>query len=154
MYQPYPAGGQPPVPQQPPKPVLTAVKLMYAGAGLEVLGLILNLIDAGKAGASGIATGVGGAAIGVALWLWMAAANRAGKNWARITSTVFFGIDCVFLLLGLIGLGALSAAGANMGVVVPALLVSIVVWLVGLGSIVMLWRQESSSYFRAMSGGS
>lgn len=32
----------------------------------------------------------------------MAVSNRAGKNWARITSTVFFGLDCLVLGLGAI----------------------------------------------------
>ena len=30
--------------------------------------------------------------IGIALWLWMARANGQGRNWARILSTVLFGV--------------------------------------------------------------
>jgi hypothetical protein len=109
VYQPNLAGGQAPPRQQPPRSVLTAVKLMYAGAGLEVLGLVLNLIIVGRVGSSGVFSGIVGPAVGVALWLWMATANKAGQNWARITSTVFFGLDSLFLLVVLIGAGALMA---------------------------------------------
>jgi len=28
--------------------------------------------------------------IGIGLWLWMAVKSKAGRNWARITGTVFF----------------------------------------------------------------
>ena len=45
MYQPYPPGGQPPGPLRPPAPapVLTAVKLMYAGAAISTVNLIIAL---------------------------------------------------------------------------------------------------------------
>ena len=45
MYQPYPSGGQPAEPLRPPAPapVLTAVKLMYAGAAVSAAGLIIGL---------------------------------------------------------------------------------------------------------------
>src|SRR5215471_14912088 len=89
--QPYASGWQAPVPAGPPPSIQRAVMLMYAGAGLEVLGLIFDLIIRKGSTASGIP----GAIIGVGLWIWMAKANQAGKNWARITSTVFFGIDCL-----------------------------------------------------------
>ena len=36
--------------------------------------------------------------IGIGLWLWMAYANKAGKNWARITATAFFGLDTLSVL--------------------------------------------------------
>ncbi len=41
--------------------------------------------------------------IGVILWLWMAAKNNKGKNWARITATVLAGINIMFSLLGSAG---------------------------------------------------
>ena len=100
--QQYPAGSSPrpftwrsPIPSEPPPSIQRAVVLMYVGAGLEVLGLIFNLIT--RQGST--AAGIPGTLIGIGLWIWMARANQAGKDWARITSTVFFGIDCLFLLL-------------------------------------------------------
>jgi hypothetical protein len=76
--------------------------------------------------------------IGVGLWLWMAWANKAGKNWARITATVFFGLDTLSVLAGL--------RQAE-----PALsrVFSLLVWLAGLGAVVLLWQKVSSAYFAA-----
>ena len=43
MYEPYPSSGQPFEPLRPPAPVRTAVKLMYAGAAVSTLSLIIAL---------------------------------------------------------------------------------------------------------------
>jgi hypothetical protein len=124
--------------------------LMYVGAGLEVLGLVFDLIV--RQGSN--ATGIPGAILGVALWLWMARANKAGKNWARITSTVFFGIDCLGLLLLLIGVGAVmhSVSSSLRIVLVLAALAGVLTWVIGLVTIVLLWSRESSEYYAAMKG--
>jgi hypothetical protein len=160
MYQPYPAGGANPVGpvERPPAPpsVLNAVKLMYAGAGLSALGLILEFV-----GLSGLKKALHDAntaltpaqvhsleiatvaifaivgLIGIGLWIWMAFATKAGHNYARIVSSILFGLDTIFLLLGI------SRTGFQLGNVV-----SILVWLAGLGAIVLIWRKESSAYFQ------
>ena len=46
MHQPYPSSGQPAGPPRPPAPapVLTAVKLMYAGAAVSAVELITGLV--------------------------------------------------------------------------------------------------------------
>jgi hypothetical protein len=160
MYQPYPGGGADPVgpvgrPPIPPS-VTNAVRLMYVGAGLAALGLILELVslsalktairnaspnlttaqvNSAEAVAVGIFVVVG--LIGIGLWIWMALANKAGHNWARIVATVLFGLDTLFLLASLVRAGA--AAGLIAGVVT---------WLVGLGATILLWRKESSAYFQ------
>ena len=103
MYQPYPSSGQPPGPLRSPAPapVLTAVKLMYAGAAVSAAGLIIGLaliiVDI-KAAARGrflghslsapqmrpliITVWVVVGLVVIALWLWMARAwsgvGRAG----------------------------------------------------------------------------
>ena len=46
-----------------------------------------------------VVTAVIGALIAIGLWLWMAWANRRGRNWARIVSAVFFGINTLDLTL-------------------------------------------------------
>jgi hypothetical protein len=159
MYQPYPSGGQVPEPQrlEPPAPVLTAVKLMYTGAAVSAISLIVTLVTIGSlktairskspnftqtqlhsAEVVAVTFAVILGLIGIGLWIWMASANKAGKNWARITSTVFFGLDTLGLL------ASFSQAETVLG-----RLVSLVVWLIGLGAIVMLWRKESSGYFAA-----
>jgi hypothetical protein len=125
---------------------------MYVGAGLEGLGLILNLIGIGH-GSSSTPSGAVGSLIGVGLWLWMARANKEGKNWARITSTVFFGIDClgVLVLLGAILAVLHSVSPSVKTILLLSGLASIVIWAVGLATIILLWRRESSAYYAAMS---
>jgi hypothetical protein len=154
---PYPSGwqtpapsGWQPVPAGPPQSIQRAVMLMYAGAGLEVLGLIFDLIIRRGSTASGIP----GAIIGVGLWIWMARANQAGKNWARITSTVFFGIDCLGLLLILVGVGVLmhSVSSSAKVVLVASVVAGLITWVIGLVTIVLLWGRESSEYYAAMKG--
>src|SRR5450432_2711566 len=151
MYQPYPSGGQVPEPQrpEPPAPVLAAVKLMYAGAAVSAISLIVTLLTIGglktairsrdpsftqtqlhSAEVVAVTFAVILGLIGIGLWIWMARANKAGKNWARITSTVFFGLDTLGLL------ASFGQAETLLG-----RLVSLVVWLIGLGAIVMLWRK-------------
>ena len=160
MYQPYPSAGQPPegpARPAPPASVAMAVRCMYAGAAVSAVSLIISLATIGnlrsalhqrdpKLTASQlhtlegflVATAVITGVIGIALWIWMALMNRAGKSWARIIGTVLFGVDTLFLLAGLVQAGA--AAGA---------LVSILTWLVGLAAVVFLWRRESTEFFNA-----
>jgi len=78
--------------------------------------------------------------IGIGLWVWMARTNQAGKSWARIVATVLFGLDTLFLLLGV------ARAGAAAGT-----LVSVLTWLIGGGAVILLWRKESSEYFAEQS---
>jgi hypothetical protein len=52
-------------------------------------------------------------------------------------SSVLFGLDTIFLLLGI------SRTGFQLGNVV-----SILVWLAGLGAVVLLWRRESTEFFQ------
>lgn len=163
MYQPYPSAGQtpePPVRPGPPASVVMAVRLMYAGAVVSALSLIVGLATVGSLRTSlhksdpsltasqlhslqtvvvvgSVVIGV----IGIALWVWMALMNKAGKAWARIVATVLFGLDTLFLLLGV------ARAGAAAGT-----LVSILTWLIGLGVVIFLWRRDSSEYFTANSG--
>jgi hypothetical protein len=77
-----------------------------------------------------------GGVIAVALWLWMAWANRRGRNWARIVSAVFFGINTLDLIVSFTQVHALAPV-----------LVGVLVWLVGLGAIILLFSKESAPYF-------
>lgn len=162
MYQSYPSAGQAPEPVRPgpPPSVVMAVRLMYAGAVVSALSLIVGLATVGSLRSSlhksdpsltasqlhnlQTVVVVGSVFIGVisiGLWVWMALMNKAGKSWARVVSTVLFGLDTLFLLLGV------ARAGAAGGT-----LVSILTWLVGLGAIIFLWRKDSSAYFSPQAG--
>src|SRR5262249_54662432 len=78
--------------------------------------------------------------IAIGLWLLMAWANRGGKSWGRIMASVLFGLNTVLLLLGF------TRAAAWL-----SLAFSVLVWLVGLGAIVLLLRKEASQYVAPMS---
>ena len=167
MYQPYPSSGQPTGPLRPPAPapVRTAVKLMYAGAAVSAVGLIIGLaliiVDI-KAAASGrffghsvatpqmrpliITVWIVVSLVVVVLWLWMARANGQGRDWARILSTVLFGLATLQLRhpqpQG-------SPAGFGVTVLfygVAALFVA--AWLVGAAAVWLLWRPASSTFFK------
>ena len=162
MYQPYPSGGQEPQPPrpEPPASILTAVRLMYAGAAASALSLIATLLTISSlrtaihnadptlsatrlhsAQAAAVVIAVLFGLIGVGLWIWMAAANKAAKNWARITASVIFGLDTLAVVADLIRPEPLLNR-----------LVSIVIRLIGLGVIALLWRRESSDYYAAARG--
>jgi hypothetical protein len=128
---------------------------MYAGAALSAVVLIVTLVtitslrhgilarnpdytaaQRRNAAVAAVVTAVIGALIAVGLWLWMAWANRRGRNWARIVSAVFFGINTLDLIISFTQVHALAP-----------LIVSVIVWLVGLGSIILLFSKESAPYF-------
>ena len=144
-----------PVRPGPPPSVVRAVQLMYAGAVVSAISLIVGLATVSSLRSSlhksdpsltaaqlhnlQTVVVVGSVVIGlvsIGLWVWMALMNKAGKAWARIVATVLFGLDTIFLLLGV------ARAGAAAGT-----LVSILTWLIGLGAVILLWRKDSSAYF-------
>jgi hypothetical protein len=159
MYQSYPTSDQPQQPQQqvqPPNTVLNAVRLMYAGAALSVLGVIISVVTISSlksdilqrfpnytttqvhsAEVVGIVAAVVGGLIAIGLWLWMAWANKRGRNWARIVSAVLFVIDTLELLLSL-----------HRAHAVLTLVFGLLVWLVGLGAIILLFNKESTPFFK------
>ena len=145
--------------------MLAAVKLMYAGAAVSAVPLIIALayIVGNKAvghlqwnghilTAAQIShwrpliitvTIVLGLVV-PALWLWMAWANGHGRNWARIASTVLFGLATLQLT------GALKTpvSHAGFGVEVPGLIVPVLTWLTALAAVWLLWRPDSSAFFK------
>lgn len=142
----HPAG-----PVGPPASLMNAARLMYAGAGIAViLGLtvVLTLHNAphtaaassGAYKAGRIAGGAISGLIAGGLWLWMAWANKRGRSWARILSTVLF------------GLLTLEAAATLPGTLPAALkIVTFLEWAAGLAAIVSLWKRQSGAYYKAVS---
>ena len=161
-----PYGGGPVYPQgKPPEPqsVKTAVILMYIGAALSVVGIVLDFANKSAirravekaylknpnpkltvtqltnvALVAAVVVGV----ISIALWLWMAYANSKGKNWARITGTVFWGISLIGILADL----ARPNAGATR-------IGSIIVFLLGGAVVFFLWQKDASEYFKPSTTG-
>jgi hypothetical protein len=158
MYQPYPISDQQPViapasPPEPPRPVRVAVFLMYAGAALSAINLLVTLVifhtierafldvSAAVTASDAHVFAVGAIVLAVVetgLWLLMAYANNLGRAWARIFATVLFGLDTLLLLYAF----ARASISASQ-------LFAVVVWLVGLGAVVLLWRRESAGFFTA-----
>ena len=143
----------------PPLPDATrrATGLMLAGAALSVVyGVVDGLtahsteIFAATSTQSGTTVHpvnflVSGIIIGVIeclLWLWMACKTKSGRNWARVLSSVFFGFMCLGLLSS-----AVNASSHDNAI--PAFLVTLIEWCVGLAAIINLWRPQSSQFFAA-----
>jgi len=162
MVQPDPSAGRMPEPVRPgpPPSVVMAVRLMYTGAVISAVSLILGLATVGSLRDSlrksnptltpaqlhslQIVFLVGSVVIGlisIGLWVWMALMNKAGKSWARIVAAVLFGLYTLYLLF----------VAARAGVVAGAL-VPILTWLIGLGAIIYLWRRDASEYFNPQAG--
>lgn len=148
-----------------PATLRKAVRFMLAG-GLTtgVFGLFLVIVtiankdlltDAnGKKLSSGQFTGglVGTIliyAIFVALWVLMARMNRTGQGWARIVSTVFFAIS-TYNLYSIVS--SLKGGTTITWLAVVYIVATIAIWAFGLGAIAMLWRADTSAYFRTQSG--
>lgn len=160
----YEGGGQMPEPNTgmgAPPSVIMAVRFMYVGAVLSAISLVVTLATIGS-----LRTGIRNAEaksktkltpaqvttvvhvteialvivglIGIGVWIWMAMSCRKGRNWARITGTVFFGLYTLSLI------GELAEHQTAAGSVV-----ALVVWLVGLGAVIYLWKPASTAYFKA-----
>ncbi len=152
-------GQAPPAPPQPPSIVL-AVKLMYAGAVLAVLGLIYTVVTLGGLkddvreqmldsdptvsqatidGAVAVLIGfsIFFGLIGALLWVWMAWKNGQGRGWARIVSTVFAAFNIIAALF--------SLASANSEPI--AVVVSLASAGLGIFILVLLYKKESTAFY-------
>jgi hypothetical protein len=160
MYQRFPGDArsrEPSPASAAPQSVLRAVRVMYVGLAASLLGILVDmttlsatrseiikqnpkLTTAQVNSAEHLEIGlfIASGLIGAALWLWMAQSCRAGKGWARVVSTVLFGIDTVSVLAG-----AATLPGGGL-----ARIYVFVIWAIGLITIVLLWQRSSSDYFR------
>jgi hypothetical protein len=161
------AGGHPGVPgaEVPqPGPIRLAVRLMWAGAAVSLLSLIVGVATLGSAKdeirdeltkddpnvsqstidaayAVGIVVVVVIGAIGVLVWLWMAWKNGQGRSWARIVATVLGVLNVLFTLL----------AFTRPSVEPASLAFSLVNLALAITILVLLWRKESSDFYTARS---
>jgi len=153
-----PAGPAPADVEQPPS-IRTAVRLMYLGAVLSVLGAlsIFLQVDAIRdqieeddpsltgdevdtAVAIFVVAFVVIGLISVGLWLWMAYTNGRGQSWARVVATVLGGLSIVSALGGLVtGSGGVGIVFSVLSVVLAAVI------------LFLLYRPESSRFYAARS---
>jgi len=143
--------------------VRAAVRVMYAGAAVSTVNLIMLLAFIGDVKAYhallghrltaaqvsqlntlNIALAIVSGLVPIALWLWMARTTGQGRNWARSLSTVLFGVATLDLT------GAFRTPGIRVEFV-PMLFgptVPVLTWLVGLAAVWLLWRPASSAFFK------
>lgn len=147
----------PAVRPDPPRTIRIAVLLMYAGAALTAVGIILSVV-AVATGESAlrashphatvaqlhatqnvlITVAIFSGIIEIAAWLLLARVNRNGLKWARIVATVLFVLNTANLAGHLHGTATIGNT-----------IYSVLIWLVGLSVIVLLWLRESGTYFAA-----
>jgi hypothetical protein len=155
--EPYPTSG--PLAElqrsQPPTTVRLAVRLMFAGAGLEVVALLVavvttsslktaifranphyNTVQVHNVEVARTTVLVIGALITIGLWLWMAWANDRGRGWARIVAAVLFGVNTLDLLV------SIDVVHATATVIVGG-----VIWLVGLAALLLLFHKRSNPFY-------
>jgi hypothetical protein len=162
MYQRFPGEGaqsyEPQAPTSAPQSVLRAVRVMYIGLAASLIGIVIDMTTLSATRSAILKRNPGytatqlnnaehveiglfivGGLRGAALWLWMAQSCKAGKGWARVVSTVFFGIDTLSVLVGATGVQGGGGVARFYG---------FVVWAIGLVAIILLWQRSSSDYFR------
>jgi hypothetical protein len=151
--------------------VRAAVRLMYAGAAVSTVNLVIFLALIGDIGAYHAILGYRLTAaqasqllnplaitvpivlelVPVALWLWMARACGRGRNWARGLSTVLFGLATLSLTSvfpqPVFNISFVPAVRLSF---VPALgpAVTVLTWLAGAAAVWLLWRPASAPFFR------
>lgn len=153
-----------PAPASKPSSIVQAVRLMYVGAVLTLLGGLLTPLikdDLRRSMADAmsgqptpmtadqlevivnvvVVVSVVFGFIWAGVWLLMAWVIGKGKSWARVVATVLFALNLVSFLAGV-------AQGQATGLV---LVVNLLTMLVGAAVIALLWRKDSSAYFAASS---
>jgi hypothetical protein len=81
------------------------------------------------------------AVVDVGLWLWMAWKNYQGKSWARVVSTVFFGVFCLSTISSVT-----RVSSVGLGFLIPSLLM----FAVGLAAVIMIWQPQAGRYYEAV----
>ena len=137
-----------------PASMVTAVRLMYAGAAFALIWAIGVIVVSASivkhyplAGESGDHRLAGAATLAIllcaadiALWLGIARACRRGSSGARVAGTVLFAVHTVGVL------GVVTSSQAGLG---PAKVLTLIGWLIALGAVMALWQPPSSAFFTA-----
>jgi hypothetical protein len=162
MYESYPvsaATSQEPARIGPPRSLVRAARLMYAGAAAELVAMIIDLISTNSfrsdlrklnphdtaaqlhdAEVARVGFLVVIALITLGLWLWMSWANGRGLRWARVVSAVLFGLSTLELIVEF-----------HTAYTAGTLTIGIVIWLIGLVVILLLFSKESGPFYRQQS---
>lgn len=160
-----PPGQPPPMPSS----VRAAVGLMWAGAGLVVVGLLLlpssvdtireqareqlgssaaGAVDVDSAVRVGVAFALLVASLQLGLWIWMAVMNRRGRHWARVLSTVLGAVGIAFTVVGVLVQRVVSSDLTTADTLNTVL--SVLTSVLAVAIIVLLWRPDSNRWYDAM----
>jgi len=100
--------------------------------------------------------GIPATAVACALWVWMGSMALAGRGWARIMSSVFFGVMCLLLIDYIYRFpspGGVTSTGPFIGTVplfsALPLVSGALEWLVGLAAIIPVWRRAAGQFYAA-----
>jgi len=112
-----------------PSTVLAAVWLMYAGAAASLVTTVVSLRVTSSQWWSDYP-------VSIIMWILLARASRNGWRPTQAVGSVLFGI-ATLILFG-------EATSSQSGI---ATICDVVVWLVGLGAVICLWRPTSTAFF-------
>ena len=155
---PHPSG--PAVRQRSPMAIRWAAGLMFAGAAFTAAGeaaqiaLVNTVTWTGNGGGFFAETGVifigiPATALECGLWLWMGWMALAGRGWARIMSSVLFGVQC-WLFIDSFRQFSSNFGVPNAGPFYGSILISAALgWLAGLAALILLWQRASSQFYAA-----
>ncbi|NNG39175.1 hypothetical protein HJ588_07795 [Flexivirga sp. ID2601S] len=146
--------------KSPPRPVVNALRLMYAAAALAVVGIAVTAgsrgairdslresnasrpagdrLDAAEVRRAADLAGNGFltmAIVAAVLWLVMALLLRSGRPWTRIVATVLAVLN-VLLAIGMVTRGVAAMAAVQSLTAVVGLLV-----------VALLWQRRSTRFF-------
>jgi hypothetical protein len=143
---------------RPPRTVFKAVRLMYAGAVVELAALITIMATPSSIRAAIMARDPDytaaqwhdlvrttivpdevAAAIAIGLWLLMAWATVRGHGWARVVFAVFFAVSTFSLLAALAQDAAVYAAADVFA--------GATLWLVEFAVVLLLFNKQSRPYY-------
>lgn len=142
---------------QPPRAVQTAIRLMYAGAAVQLATLITLVVTVGQVHRAVARRYPGlteaqhvvnvhllndyiGVAVGIAVWLWLTWALVHGRARARIVLAADLGVMSLSLLSGM-AQGSATYAPADV-------IAGAATWLITLAATVFLFTGASSRYYR------
>ncbi|HTU76212.1 MAG TPA: protein kinase [Trebonia sp.] len=156
----YRAAGRKPAWAELPSAVASGLRVMYTALGATVVAIVVSIVDmvrlnhlsvinqATSPGLSNQETTTLGFIVlftfipylaGLVMWPVCALAVRKGRQWGTVVGTVMFGLDVIPLVLTLT-----LATGAPL-----TKLFTVIIWALGLVTIIMLWSTRARAFYRA-----
>jgi len=145
---------------RPPRAVLDAVRLMCAGAVLNLAVVATVLVTLGGIRSAAVydtevtqwptvmltqaGTWLASAPIGAGVWLWLAWANGRGSPWARPAFVAFFGLLTIAVFFGLGQGGGPDAVQYTW----PDLIAALALWLIAAAAALLIFSQTASPYYQ------